>query len=304
MYFAGIDGGGTKSRLMARDENGALYGPYIGKSTNIYSNPVRVVQRNIKSLIMDFLSEQRAGLDALAGFCLGSAGVDLPQNVLDYEEMLRGIGLRCPLKVVNDVEIVLESETQGQPGIVVISGTGSIVFGKDERKTAVRVGGWGYLVGDEGSGYWIGREAVRRSLCAYDGRGEKTVLAPLLTEACKLKDLPGIMNIIYAPDTNKSDVAAFSRLVDQAARMQDHVAGQILEEAAKDLAAAACAARKGMQLPEGFPLILSGGTLLGSAILCRKVVSGLEMLTGNIRRTQQEPCMGAVYLAQNCGLTN
>ena len=302
MYFAGIDGGGTKSRLMAVDENGRLYGPYIGKSTNIYSNPVSVVQSNIKSLILDFMSAQEAELDALAGFCLGSAGVDLPQNVLDYEEMLRGIGLGCPLKVVNDVEIVLESEAKGQPGIVAISGTGSIVFGKDETKAAVRVGGWGYLVGDEGSGYWIGREAVRRSLCSYDGRGEETVLIPLLMEACKLKDLSEIINMIYAPDTNKSDVAAFSRLVDQAARAQDRVAGQILEEAAEDLAAAVCAARKRMQLPEEFPVILSGGTILGSEILYRKLVSKLETITGNIRRTQQEPCMGAVYLARNCAL--
>ena len=97
-------------------------------------------------------------------------------------------------------------------------------------------------------------------------------------------------------------MAAFSRLVDQAARAQDRVAGQILEEAAEDLAAAVCAARKRMQLPEEFPVILSGGTILGSEILYRKLVSKLETITGNIRRTQQEPCMGAVYLAQNCAL--
>ena len=300
MYFVGIDGGGTKSRLMAVDEEGNQYGPYFGKSTNINSNPAEVVQANIKSLVLEFLQEQGVSWGALSGICIGSAGIDLPQNVLDYERMLRTSGARCPLKAVNDVEIVFESEAKGQPGIVVISGTGSIVFGKDEKKCTVRIGGWGHIVGDEGSGYWIGKEAVRRSLYSYDGREEKTALVPLLEEACKIKRIPDILDIVYTPNINKSVIADFSKLVDQAANEKDAVAIRILEEAAQDLYLMIIAARNKMTLQDDFPVILSGGTILGSQLLYDRVCRKIAPLTKNVKKTHQEPCMGAVYLAQNC----
>lgn len=300
MYYVGIDGGGTKSRLIAVDKAGNQHGPYIGKSTNINSNPAEVVQANIKSLVLEFLQEQGAGWESLSGFCIGSAGIDLPQNVQDYEKMLRASGIRCPLKAVNDVEIVFESEAKGQSGIVVVSGTGSIVFGKDEKKCTVRIGGWGHIVGDEGSGYWIGKEAVRRSLCSYDGREEKTALIPLLEEACKIKKIPDILDIVYTPNINKSVIADFSKLVDQAANEKDAVAVCILEEAAQELYLMIIAAKKKMTLQDGFPVILSGGTILGSQLLCDKLCRKLAPLTENVKKTHQEPCMGAVYLAQNC----
>jgi len=300
VYYVGIDGGGTKSRLIAVDKAGNQHGPYIGKSTNINSNPAEVVQANIKSLVLEFLQEQGAGWESLSGFCIGSAGIDLPQNVLDYEKMLRASGIRCPLKAVNDVEIVFESEAKGQPGIVIISGTGSIVFGKDENENKVRVGGWGHLIGDEGSGYWIGKEAIRRSLYSYDGREEKTVLIPLLKETCKLKEMSEILDIVYAPNINKSVIADFSKLVDQAAAEHDTVADQIMEDAAHELYLMVAAVRNKMILPEGFSVVLSGGTILGSQTLYEKLCLKLASLTENIRKTHQEPCMGAVYLAQNC----
>ncbi len=298
MYFAGIDGGGTKSRLIAVDEEGNYYGPYIGGSTNANSNPAASVQGNIKSLLFSFLDEQGKGLEDLKGVCIGSAGVDLPQHVIQYTGLVKGIGLECPVKVVNDVEIVLESEAKGEPGVVIIAGTGSIALGKDASGKTARIGGWGHMIGDEGSGYWIGREAICRSLKSYDGREKPTMLAKMLIDTCGLSEVTDILELVYAPNSNKSMIAGFSRLVDTAAAAGDEVAMEILSDAANDIFMMADAAVRSLDLSGSFPVILSGGTIQGSDIYLKLVKERLYVLTDRVECTSQEPYMGALYLAQ------
>lgn len=299
MYFVGIDGGGTKSRLMAVDDAGVWYGPYVGGSTNINSNSTETVRSNIQDLVQEFLHKEGKAMDDMAGICIGSAGVDLPQNVHTLERIVVAAGIHCPIKVVNDVELVLESETQGDPGMIVVAGTGSIVYGKGVDQQVIRVGGWGHLVGDEGSGYWIGKEAVCRCLQSADGRRERTILTEMLMQVCQLTSIEEILDVVYDPMGDKTRIADLSKLVDQASQMEDPVANGIIDEAVQLLYDMVEAGRKRLDLPEEFLIVLSGGTVLGSKKLQHGLTNKLKNISSQVRTVSQEPCMGAVYLAQS-----
>lgn len=298
MYYVGIDGGGTKSRLMAVDNAGTVFGPWFGSSTNISSNSREVVVQNIRELYQSFLSGLPCGPEEVAALCIGSAGIDVPENVTRLSEIIREAGIACPILVVNDVEILLAGECQGSPGAVLISGTGSVAFGKNEAGLTHRTNGWGHLLGDEGSGYWIGQEAIRHCLRSVDQRSPPTLMADLICEACGLEDISHILPSVYRTGANKTEIANLARHVDTAAAQGDVAALSIMEEAAGHLFVMVESIWRVLNLNREHSIILSGGTVLHSKPLREQLMPRLEQLSGSVRAVTQEPCMGAVYLAQ------
>ena len=117
-----------------------------------------------------------------AAICLGIAGVDRPNDAAVVRGIMKRIGFKARVLIVNDALIALETGAPGQPGVVIISGTGSIAYGRNAAGEAARSGGWGYVLGDEGSGYWIGRAALRAVLREADHRGPATALTPMLLD--------------------------------------------------------------------------------------------------------------------------
>ncbi len=298
MFYLGIDGGGTKSRLMAADDDGNLYGPYIGGSTNLNSNSMETITKNIQQLIDEFLKDQNLGAESITSFCLGSAGVDRMQDVKTYTDILRNVPLLCPVQVVNDVEIALESETQGNPGVVIISGTGSVAVGKNGDNEVARAGGWGHLLGDEGSAYWIATQGIKKALHAFDGRGPKTMLVDRFCVELALENVTDILDLVYTPNFNKSDLAALALHVHYAAELNDAVSLQILDEAAEGLYLHAKAIFAQLNLPKDSAIILSGGTIEGSKLLNAKLIDKLAPLSSKVKVRSQEPCFGAISLAR------
>lgn len=298
MYCVGIDGGGTKSRLMAADRDGNLYGPWFGGSTNISSNRREEVRENIRQLYRQFLTAQDAEPDSVDALCIGSAGIDVPENVARLSEILVEAGITCPSLVVNDVEILLAGESGGKPGAVLISGTGSVAFGKNAAGEGHRTGGWGHLVGDEGSGYWIAQEAIRQCLHAKDNRRPATLMTDLICKAAKIDDITDIMPIVYSEDGNKSKVADLGFNVDIAAEQGDALALEIMKQAARDLYGMVKAIFETLGLSREDPIVLSGGTVLHSEPLKAQLMPLLGKLSDHVRPVTREPCMGAIYLAQ------
>lgn len=298
MYYVGIDGGGTKSRLMAMDGNGTLAGPWFGESTNLASNREEEVRDHISALYRRFLQAQGITGEEIAAFCIGSAGVDVQENVIQLTAVIRDAGITCPIKVVNDVEILLAGESGGKPGAVLISGTGSVAFGKNAAGETHRTGGWGHLVGDEGSGYWIAQEAVRQCLHARDGRRQPTIMADMLCKAAGVDDVTGLTIMVYGPDSNKSKLAGLGFHVDKAAEQGDALALGIMETAARDLCGMVAAVYSRLGLAKSDPLVLSGGTVLHSKPLREKLLPLLAEVSDNIRSASQEPCVGAILLAK------
>lgn len=215
-FIAGIDGGGTKTKVVVASPEGEallsqVFGPFNLNSIGAERFAALLDE------ICTWLNQQGQCL----ALCIGSAGISNQEMTrLVAKGMQRG-GIKN-WKLVGDQVIALNGALEGRPGIALIAGTGSICFGKNAAGQFARSGGWGHLIGDEGSGYALGRDALTAVARAWDGWGERTLLSELLASELGLDDQKKIISYTYGGD--KSRIAALSRLVEQAAARDDHVA--------------------------------------------------------------------------------
>lgn len=297
-YLIGIDGGGTHSRLLAVDLGGNQIGFSTGKSTNVESNPISVVKQNFTMLIRDFLQTYQRSMDDCAGLCFGTAGVDTESSRLMIETMLDSLNLTCPIKVVNDAVIALYADTQGQPGLMLISGTGSIGYGINEEKRTWRVGGFGYIVGDEASAYWVAKKGISAALKAYDHSGPDTSMVNDFCKYLGLKEFDEIVDYVY--QKNKSDLARLNYVVVNAHAKKDEMATRIMEEALFWLCRMVDTLVEELSIGDKpYPLLLGGGFLLGNKWMKKSVQERVAERHPSLRiaslKTRAE--WGAVYMA-------
>jgi N-acetylglucosamine kinase-like BadF-type ATPase len=200
--------------------------------------------------------------------------------------------------VVNDALVALEAGAPGQAAIVVISGTGSIAYGRDERGRAARSGGWGYVLADEGSGYWLGRQALRAVMREADGRGPATTLTPRLLAHYHVDHAPDLGRAVYAGDLQPAAIAKLAGEVENAADDGDDVARQIIAQGAVELAAAVLSVARRLELTD-CRVLLAGGIFRTVARMCEAVTVELTRRLHDLRvdRLEVEPAVGAVRLA-------
>jgi N-acetylglucosamine kinase-like BadF-type ATPase len=163
--------------------------------------------------------------------------------------------------VVSDAEVLLIAGAPSGPALAMVCGTGSIVYGRTVTGELIRAGGWGYMFGDEGSGFAIGSIALRAVMQAHDGRGPETLLSELALARYGLQTPPELIHAIYSQESPRAAVASLVELVEQAAGQGDAVAITILNEAAGELARTIAAVYSKLGT-SAVPLIISGGTIL------------------------------------------
>src|SRR4029079_3077531 len=168
MHVLGIDAGGTKTVCLLADESGHVVCEARRGGANLQAAGELSVEKVLHQ-VMDEATGERPIVPA--AICLGIAGVDRPDDYAVVGAVMRRIAYKTRVIIVNDALVALEAGAPGQPGVVVISGTGSISYGRNAHGEAARSGGWGYVLGDEGSGYWMGRAALRAVLRQADRRG-------------------------------------------------------------------------------------------------------------------------------------
>lgn len=213
--LVGIDGGGTKTHVLARssDSDRIVFDQRFGSSNyqSIGADGLRAVLREIVQALRGAFGTE---LDRSVTV-MGMAGADRPEDVLEHEKLLAEVGYPGRCIVCNDAEIALAGAHGGGPGALLLCGTGSIAMGRTADGRVVRAGGWGALVSDEGSGYRLGIEAISAALRAYDGSGPETVLCGEVCRALRLKTLPDVIDVIYlSPDgLPVATVAALAPLV-------------------------------------------------------------------------------------------
>jgi N-acetylglucosamine kinase-like BadF-type ATPase len=297
MYVLGIDAGGTKTVCYLADGDGRVIGEARGGGANLQSEGELGVEKVFHALMDEALDGRGSDVDAI---CLGMAGVDRESEGVVVRGIMRRIGARSRVVVVNDALVALVAGVGDAPGVVIICGTGSIAYGRDARNWAARAGGWGHILGDEGSGYWIGRQALRAVARAADGRGQSTTLtARVLSHfaAARPSDLVGE---IYDRQRPHQALAQLARVVQQARDEGDEVGTQILEQAAHELvrAARSVVERLGMS-DASFDFILAGGIFSGVPWLAGELNRRLVGIAprSHVRRLEIEPAMGAVHLA-------
>jgi len=236
-YLIGIDGGGTKTDCAIADLSGKIINQTTGKPSNFLVIGVEEAVENLFSLIEENLFQLEGDFADVKQIVIGVAGAGrkedaqlLEKSFKDYSDQERIHFKR--VSVLSDAHIALEGAFPNSAGCILIAGTGSILFGKDEKGVIHRVGGFGRLIGDEGSGYSIGRKALNAVSKASDGRGEETLISELLNA----KMNPGSANSIISKVYNdKLDVASVARIVIEAAEEGDPIAEDILDEEADEL---------------------------------------------------------------------
>jgi N-acetylglucosamine kinase len=297
MHVLGIDAGGTKTVCLLADEHGGIVSEARGPGANLHVAGELAVEKVLHEVIEQAVGERSV---TPAAVCLGMAGVDREDEARTVRAILRRLGYRSRTVVVNDALIALVSAAGDAPGVVIIAGTGSIVYGRNALGESARAGGWGHMIGDEGSGYWIGREALSAVMRAADGRGPQTELTLAILAEMGIADISRLPRIVYDRDQPRMAVAALGPLVQRVADAGDAVAARILERAAEELVLAANSVTSRLEMRgEAFGFHLAGSVFRVVpwlvAELARRLVevaprSGVAILEG-------EPATGAVRLA-------
>ena len=262
-YYLGVDGGGTKTLAVIVDAAGVERGRGLAGCANVKVTGLDAALNEVDAAIQ--AASAAAGCRApFAAAWLGLSGVDAPP---DQALLLPHLGaLAKVVRLTNDAALLLGALSDGV-GVALIAGTGSIALGRNAAGMQARAGGWGHLVGDEGSGYDMGRRALQAALRAADGRGPSTQLLDDILAAWALDDAAEIIGRVYPPG-DKAEIARLSRLVFAATKAGDRVADRIVRRGAAELAQAALAVGKALGFGAGsLPLALGGGLLLHEARL-------------------------------------
>lgn len=297
MFVLGIDAGGTKTVCLLADEHGRVIADARGGGANLQAAGELEVEKVLHRVMETALAERDV---RPAAICLGIAGVDRPADADAVRGIMRRIGFMTPTLVVNDALVALTAGAGDDPGVVIVAGTGSIAYGRDAAGRAARAGGWGYLLGDEGGGFWIGRAALSAVVRQFDGRGPATLLTDMVLAHLELASPTELIHEIYYRDVHRHVIAGLAGLAQRASDAGDAVASDILSRAGAELAAAAASVitRLGMR-GDAFPAILAGGILRGLPWLRSNVTTRLSEVAprAEVRLLDVEPAVGAVRLA-------
>jgi N-acetylglucosamine kinase-like BadF-type ATPase len=227
--YLGIDGGGTQTTCAVGDQLRVLATSVAGGS-----NMVRVgedeARTNLRQAITTACAAAGVSPAAVEAAVIGIAGASVPRVKDAVAAMIRDI-VAGEIEVVGDVVVAMEAAFPGLPGVVVIAGTGSVAFGRNQREESARAGGWGPATSDEGSGYWIGRAAVSAVMRARDSAASTTLLHGIL-DAWRLTSFAELVQKANAAPP----FAELFPVVESAATAGDSLAQRILSDAGDELA--------------------------------------------------------------------
>jgi N-acetylglucosamine kinase len=246
--FLGVDGGQSGTTLLIGDQNGRVLG--AGESGPSNHAGAAEGRARLQGAVTEGLNLAcaRARLDA-ATVCFESACLGMSGGPDDKHAILAGMLRAQHLMVTTDAAIALSGATTTGQGIATIAGTGSMVFGRNAEGRTARAGGWGYIFGDEGSGFDLARQALRAALRMEEGWGPPTVLRQALLDVTGSRNANQALHLFYTSEWPRSQVARLASLADAAAAEGDAVAMMILDRAAVELATLVSAVRSQLWKP-------------------------------------------------------
>jgi len=295
----GIDGGGSHTTAWVANAQGEILGKGRAGASNYQSVGEAAAQNAILQVIQRTF--KRAGLppQQLDSLCLGLAGFGRDDEKRSIRRWAESAGLSRQVLVVNDADLLLWAATPEGWGLGVACGTGSIAMGKTPGGRSARAGGWGYLIGDEGSGYAIGLAALRAAVQAADLRIPPTRLMADALEALGLVHVEQLVKFLYQDTPSREKIASLAEVVFAAAEQGDRQASLILEEAVAELGSAALAVCRQLEWRGPVPCALGGGVFIHHPELADRVTSRIQ--EGGVKlepiSVVPEPAAGAVRLA-------
>jgi N-acetylglucosamine kinase len=278
--FLGVDGGQSSTTVLIGDESGRILG--AGEAGPCNHAGVEEGRGRFERAMKEGMAAAcaQAGLDAAAvrfeSACFGMSG-----GPEDKQAILAGMLRAEHLAVTTDAAIALSGATATGQGIAAIAGTGSIAFGRNAEGRTARTGGWGYLFGDEGSGFDIARQALRAALRMEEGWGPPTSLRQALLDSTGSRNANEVMHRFYTSEWPRSRVAALAPLADAAAAEGDAVAMVILNRAGADLAMLVAAVRSQLWKPGDAVDVAYIGGVFQSRTLLERFRGLVELEPGN-----------------------
>jgi N-acetylglucosamine kinase-like BadF-type ATPase len=296
-FVLAVDGGQSSTLALLAALDGSIVAYGRGGPSNHYNEPGG--PQRLESALRDSTGEalKSAGQNAstVTRVCLGMTGSHPQAGVI-----AQSLFPAAAIEQLHDSVTALAGASVAQPGVVVIAGTGVVAYGRLDSGEEARSSGWGYLIGDEGSGYWIGIEAMRAACKANDGRDEATALTHRILEALRVPDLAGLHRKLYAQEVSRSAIAALSAVTASAARDGDAVAVRLLQRAGQELAQAALAviARLG-RLDAGLPIYHTGGVFHAGPLILNDFRAAVAARSPKsaVRAAAFSPAVGALLLA-------
>lgn len=293
----GIDGGGSKTHALLADHAGNVLGSGTAPSSNYQAVGMAAATTAVQQAIA--AARANAAIDPatpIAVACVGLAGVDRAGDRALWEAHLAGEPIAQRFVLRNDAELLVAAGTPDGWGLALICGTGSICYGCAPDGRPARAGGWGYLLGDEGSGYDIAFHALRLATQTADGRADAHALLQAVLDHWQLQAPTQLIAHVYRPGVGRVDIAPLAGVVVALAAAGDHHATKIVLHSARELARLIDAVVRKLHL-DAPPLALGGGVLGASALLQRAVLEHVGVVLGPQQYVPQ-PARGAIVLAQ------
>jgi N-acetylglucosamine kinase-like BadF-type ATPase len=295
-YVIGLDGGGTKTKVLVADRKKKILESFLAGAINYNGSEKELIDKNMQTIFQTVLEKGYASKDCV-GICIGTAGISNPlvrQYIMSNLELF---GYSCPVSIVGDHETALAGALLQVEGMILIAGTGSICYGKDEKGNSYRTGGYGHLIDDAGSGYAIGRDILSAVIRAHDKRCEATVLTKLVLEYLNIQTIEELIRYVYDPDHSKKDIARLSILIEEAYRQEDKAAIAIVDHCVSELMELTKPILRVMK--EDCSIAVSGSILLKNQDIFDKLCAGMKkdypLVT--ITKPMKDAAFGAVILA-------
>ncbi len=311
----GIDGGGTKTICVLADRAGQVLGRGEAGPSNYQAVGIKAAGDSIRSAILQAVIPQtqfpqEAGFLDIEGICLGLAGVGRPEDIRTVEELVKDLQeesgelpVRWSLNpgsavVCNDCAIALVGGVGEPAGIAVIAGTGAIAYGQNRRGQTKRTSGWGYILGDEGSGYDIAVRGLRAAVRSRDGRLGETILTERIVQHLGLNSIEDLVEVIYRRGWGVKQIAAIAPVVDAAAADGDAIANTIIDEAVEELVLSTRTVIAALFEPdETFEVVTIGGVWRGCVRSRFEMALAAIAPAARVIVPRYEPAYGAALLA-------
>ena len=308
-YVLGIDGGGSKTECILMDDTHQVLGRGQAGAANYQSIGTEAALISIELAIRQAIKLSKPiKIDAI---CLGLAGVGRPKDIEIAKGLVKGLidNQSLPITwnlqpsnivVCNDALIALVGGIGHSVGIVAAVGTGSIILGQNQQEQTKRVGGWGYILGDEGSAYKIAVAGMQAALKSYDGREKSTSLIEAFQQHLSLENIEDLIEVIYGRGWGVKQIAALAPIVDLVAASGDEVANHIIDDAVRELVKATATVIEDIFSPDSvLEIVTTGSVWRGKSQIQERFTSAIVNQFPQVRVIfpRYEPAYGAGLLA-------
>ena len=298
MYIIGIDGGGTKTIGILATATGQHLAQVQSGPANYHVVGEAQTQAVLEGIVAELYEKADVPPTSDVRFCLGMAGLGRAADREVIGRICDELGFSQNRILTHDAHIALVGGTEKHEGVIVISGTGAIVYGINTDGREARASGWGYLLGDEGSGYDIGIKGLQAIARATDGRGDQTELTDRILNRLELNEPSELIRWAHA--ASRDMIAQLAAVVFDTAQTTDAVAECLIDAAVDELVCATTSVIKQLKFTKPFDIVLSGGNLIHQTMFADKLRHQFARIQpkASVQLPKYEPAHGAVLVAQ------